>query len=279
MTDGKEFTLSLLNSINGLKLEIAQVFPNILAGLTILILGIVTAYVLKWCSSILVKWVLRLVPSSIAKREFVKNNFEPLVLGTGRVLFLLTIFIAVAISLKKMGLHLASDWMKNFGNHLPNIIGALLILFIGWKTKEIVEDLTRNTFNRTAFAYSSFVSKALSWSIFIVCILVSLEQIGFDMSLVISVATVSVGVIAGGIALTFALGAKATISDILYCYQLHKYFKAGQQIELNGVKGAIKSIGPIFVLIETPAGKVTIPGNMFNREIATISSQETKTDV
>lgn len=275
----KDLSRSIIESVSGLKSELVQVIPNILNGLLILSVGITIAYLLKWSSSLFVKWMMRLLPSSILKKDFVENNFEPLALGTGRLLFLLTTFISLVLSLKSMGLQIVSEWMQNLGRYFPNIFGSLIILFIGWKAKEIIENLSYKAFNRSELLYSSVISKVLSWSIFIVSVLVSLEQLGIGMGLVVSIATVLIGVGAFGIALTFSLGAKATISDILYCYQLHKYFKIGQEIELKEIKGTIQSIGPVFILIETKNGTATVPGNMFNNEITKVSANGDKTSV
>ena len=224
----------------------------------------------------MVKWVLHLCPPSFSNKALVKGNLKPLILGTGRVFFIVTIFVTIAASLNKMGLKFVSKWMQNLGKSLPNVIGALIILYIGWKAKEIIEDLVNKSLVKANFLQATMVSKILSWSVFVVSLLVSLEQIGIDMSLIVSIATVLTGVISAGIALTFALGAKANITDILYCYQLHKYFKVGQKIEVNGIQGFIKSIGPLFVIVETSHGQVTIPGNIFNREFATILNEKVK---
>lgn len=274
MNSQNDLWVSILGSVSGIKSEIIQFMPNLISALIILVVGVFIAYILRWSSSLFTKGFFRLLPNSLHKNEFLNNNLKSFALGVGQFLFLITIFITVAVSLNKMGLQIVSNWMENIGKYLPNIIGAVLILFVGWKTKETVGHLTQSALSRTDILHSTMISKTLSWSIFIISVLVSLEQVGIDMSLVVSIATVVVGVASAGVALTFALAAKATISDILYCYQLHKFFKPGQVIELKGVRGTIKSIGPVFVLVETDKGSVTLPGNIFSQEVATLVKNE-----
>ena len=254
-----------------LKTDLLQFLPELTGAILILIAGVLIAYFLKLSSKIIVKWGLHLLPDFVLEKNLVKSSFEGLVLGVGQFLFLLTIFLAVASSFQKLGFVAGAQLIQNLGKYLPSIIGALLILLLGWKAKELIRDFTRQALNKTEFLYAHAASKILSWSFFTICLLVALEQVGVDISLVIAISTVLVGVLAGGVVLTFALGAKATISDILYCYQLNKYLKIGREIEISGFKGSVKSVGPIFVLVQTEQGEITIPGNVFNREIVKLS--------
>lgn len=275
MTDNShEAITDLLGVLTSLKVEFFQYAPKIILSIGILIGGILTAYFLKWFSFLVVRSCLKLLPNSISERPIIKDNFQPLALGTGRILFFITIFLAIAASLKKLELLVVSDWLQNLSQYLPNIVGAFFILFVGWKSREILTDLVNRSLDRADFQYARIISQVFGWSCFLVALLVALEQIGMDMTLVIAVSTTVLGVITAGIALTFALGAKATISDILYCYQLRKYFKTGHKIAIKGIEGTIVSIGPIFILVKSNDGNITVPGSLFNREMAKVYGTE-----
>lgn len=253
-----------------LKSDFLEALPGLVNGLIILLAGVFLAYLIKWSSKLIVKAGLRFLPSSISEKDIVNENLSNLILGTGRILFFITIFLAVTSSLRKMGFFIVSEWMQNLAIYIPNIIGAILILFVGWMAKNLISDLVFRALNKTQFIHSQLAATLFSWSVFIISLLVALDQVGIDMNIVVIIATVLIGVFAGGMTLTFALGAKSMISDILYCYQLHKHIKVGNEIELSGHKGTVKSIGPTFVSLKTSTGVIAIPGNVFNREITLV---------
>jgi uncharacterized membrane protein len=258
------------------KADIIQIIPNLMNGLLVIFIGFAIAYLLKWSSSFVVRLVLNSIPKSISDKEIIKDEFTGIVIGTGRLLFILTIYLSLTTGFKRMGLIIVSEWMQELTRFLPNILGAFLILYIGWKSKGLIAAFIFKSLNETEYVYSKLTSQVLSWIIFTTCFLIALEQLGININIILTVITVLLGVAAGGVSLTFALGSKATISDILYCYQLHKYYEVGQEIKILDVNGTIKSIGPTFVSVETIDGDVTIPGNVFNREVTLLSRKRNK---
>ncbi len=272
----KESLTSISASLSSLKLELLQLLPSFLNGLIVIVLGVVFAYFLKWSSVFIVRSVIRLLPNSIASTSFIRSNLSGLVIGIGRILFVVTIFFTLTTGLERMGFLIVSEWMQNLARYLPNLLGAIVIIFVGWRAKEMIADLIIKTLGKTDFSYSGALSKIFSWSIFMISLFVALEQVGVDMGLVLTILSILVGVAAGGIALTLALGARSVISDILYCYQLHQFFKIGQEIRFLNIHGKIKSIGPAFVSIETPDQNIAIPGGLFHKEIASVSRSNSK---
>jgi hypothetical protein len=266
----EEFLGPVRQLIIGLKSDFLEILPGLVNGLIVLIVGVFIAYLIKWSSKLIVKTGLRFLPNSITEKDIIKDNLSDLILGTGRILFLITIFLAITSSLKKMGFFIVSEWMQSLAIYIPNIIGAILILFVGWMAKNVTSDLVFRALNKTDFVHSQLAAALFSWSVFIISLLVALDQVGIDMNIIVIISTVLIAVFAGGLTLTFALGARAIISDILYCFQLNKHLKVGNEIEVSGFKGTVKSIGPTFVTVKTSTGEIAIPGNVFNREITLV---------
>jgi small-conductance mechanosensitive channel len=261
-----------LGAFSGLPADLMQIIPRICAIVGMLVAGALLAYVLKWLSALLVRWGAKMLPEHVSSKPSTQQNIAVVASGTGRLVFYIVIFLTVTTILKKMGLDVAASWFQSIAKHLPNLLVAFVVTLFGWKLKEQLADMVYRGLNRTGFAQARMASQVLSWTVFIVSALVALEQIGIDMSLVITISTVLSGVIAGGIALTFSLGAKPIIADILCCYQMHRYMKVGQRIRIASYEGVVESIGPTFVTIMTDAGKVTLPGSQF-RQAATLIQQ------
>lgn len=273
-TDGSLQNLS--NYLSNMLDQLSLMLPDLLNGVVIIFIGFTIAFFLKISSTFIVRYGMTYLPKPFTKKPLFKENLSGFILGLGRLLFFITIFLTLTIAFKTMGFNLLSQWMGNLTRYLPNILSSVFIVFLGWKGKIYIGDFIFKALARADFSYSRSISGVFGWSIFIISFLVALEQIGIDVSLVLNVLTVLVAVIASGIALTLALGCKSTISDILYCYQLHRYISVGQEIKFQEISGKVKSVGPTFVLVTTSEGDVTIPGNLFNKYVTFLSTKREK---
>jgi small-conductance mechanosensitive channel len=253
--------------------DMIQMMPGLLTLVVMLVVGVFSAYVLKWCSAGLIRWGARILPERLSSRPLIRNNIVLFERCVGRLVFYIIIFLTITTLLKKMGLDVAAAWFQNIAKYLPNLIVAFVVTLFGWKLKEQLEGIVCRGLIRAGFTQARIASAVLSWTVFIISALVALEQIGIDMGLVITISTVLSGVVAGGIALTFSLGAKPIIADILCCYQMHRYMKTGQSIRIANYEGVIASIGPTCVVINTDNGQVVLSGSQF-RESATLIQKQ-----
>ncbi|MCM8526703.1 MAG: hypothetical protein NE327_09320 [Lentisphaeraceae bacterium] len=260
-------------AVSSIKEDFETVIPKLISALIILILGILLAYIFKWLSKKIVTWVARLLPDSITEKPILKDNLPFIILGTGKILFFITIFFTISLSLNKMGMEILSEWLQNIGKFLPNMVGALIVIILGWKLKDFIGASIDKGLSKAGIQNSVVLSRLVSWSIFIISALVSLQQLGLNISLIITLSSVIIGVTTLGIALMFSLGAKDTVSDILYCYQLSKVLSVGSNITIKNMNGKIKAIGPVFVLLETENGNSSIPGKIFSQEILSFSDK------
>lgn len=259
--------------ITSFKNDLLAVLPDLISAIVILFIGLIVAYFIKWFSAKFIKWIVDILPSSIREKDFVKESLAHLVLGSSKILFYLTIFFAVYLSMKKLGMEVLSTWFENLGKYLPNIVSALVIIVLGWKAKNYIEVAVDKAMNKSGIPNTLLVSRLVSWSIFIISALVSLQQIGLDISLIVMLSTVVIGLAIFGVVLMVSLGAKDTVSDILYCYQLNKFLKVGYSVQLKNFNGEIKSIGPVFVILESKDGHITIPGKLFSQDILCFSQK------
>lgn len=253
-----------------LKSTVLQAVPQVITGMVLLAAGVFIAFLLKWIGSAVVRWAFKVLPDSISENSLLKGNAQPLSVAVGRLIWLVVLFLVFTAVLKHWGLDILSSWLQNLAKYLPNILVGSIILFLGWKLKEYLAAALNKTLTRVEFAQAYLVSQTLSWSAFLISGLVALEQVGVDIGLIITVASVLAGVAGGGVALMFALGSKATVSDVLSCYQIRRHLKVGQRAKVAGYDGVVESIGPTCVVLDTEKGIATVPGRVFREEITLV---------
>ena len=254
--------------------DIIDLVPQLTLTIVILVLGTFVAYILKWLSSSIVKWICKIIPENILNTLITVKDINTFSKLLGRIVFFITIFLTIATALKKLGLEIVSSWFQSIASYLPNTIAALMIFVFGWKLKDFLEEVLFSSLSKVNFSQSKALSKTASWAVFVISTIVALEQIGLNVDLVIKLAVLLSGIIAGGIVLTFSLGAKSNISDILSCYQISRHLKLGEIIKIAEHVGTVKSIGPVFIILDSQEGKIALPGSFFNKNIITIQKKK-----
>lgn len=264
----------ILSTLNKVQVELFDLIPKLALSVTILVLGTVLAYLLKWLSTSLTRWTSKIIPKYLLQKIITKSDVEKFSMILGKVVFFIVIFLTMATALRKLGLDVVSNWFENIASYLPNTIAALIIFIFGWKLKDFLEEILYRSLSQVNFSRSRTLSKVVSWTVFILSTAVALEQVGLDISLLVNLSVMLAGIVAGGVALTFALGAKSNITDILSCYQVNRHVKIGEEIEIAAHTGIVKSIGPVFVILDSEDRIVSLPGNLFNKHILTIKKSK-----
>ncbi len=73
----------------------------------------------------------------------------------------------------------------------------------------------------------------------------------------------------GGV-LTFALGARTTVANILACHYLQKTYKLGHRVRVGGFQGEIVEITATTVVLEAEEGRVSVPASVFGEETSVL---------
>jgi small-conductance mechanosensitive channel len=112
-------------------------------------------------------------------------------------------------------------------------------------------------------AYADVLGRASKAAILLLAALVALDQIGVDSTLLILVTAIVVGVVLGGLALAFGIGARTLVSNILASHYLHQAFRVGQNVRLGEVQGRIDEIRPTHIVVEAAEGRIWVPAKQF----------------
>jgi small-conductance mechanosensitive channel len=107
------------------------------------------------------------------------------------------------------------------------------------------------------------LGRAAKVAVFLLAGVVALDQVGVDSTLLILVFSIVIGVVLGGLALAFALGARTAVSNIIASHYLSRAYRLGQHIRIGNNQGRIEEIGPTYVILETAEGRVLVPAKEF----------------
>mgnify|MGYP000909450532 FL=1 len=161
-------------------------------------------------------------------------------------------------------------------SYSPNLIGAIILLFVGIWVCRLIRKFVRRIMVRRAvdITIQNFVNELLRWVLYIILGLAVIQKVGVPVSSflgALAAAGVAVGLALQGSLSNFAGGIMLLIL---------KPFRIGDTIEAKGHIGTVERIGMFYTtIIKFGNEKLMIPnGPLFSDNIINYSESETRRD-
>lgn len=237
-----------------------ELLPNILASLIVLTIGYVIARLVKYL-------IIRLsnLLEKIAKKRLLYLDFKQAGYYLSIAFFWLIIFSSILIITDLLGLSVLTKWFQSIIHYIPNIFAAILIVFASIILGNLVSNLLVSVSKHTGLKYDSSLVKIIRFLILAMAIIIALDQIGIEISLLKDIIDIVLAAILFGAALAFGLGARTSISNILACYYVRRSYKRGDTIKIGDTKGKIIKIDTTNVVLLNDEGRVIIPAKEFSK--------------
>ena len=181
-----------------------------------------------------------------------------------------------------MGFFAEGSWWQNLNEFISHpvisiivrILGALLIMFIGFKIARMIAKLYEKSraaakLNKTV---RNFLKNIIKISLYVAVVIAALVVLGFELS-VFSAAIASLGV-------TIGLALQGGLSNIAGGVMVvaFKPFELGDYVETSDVGGTVTDIGIFYTTLTTPDNKkVVVPNGIISNSVVTnYSTHETR---
>jgi small-conductance mechanosensitive channel len=263
-----------LESLAALKQTLIAALPNVITALVILIVGWLLAWLLSRASRRSFQRLALRMPIGDTRADADKPVDDH---GAGRVaaegvywLVLLTTLVLVADAL---GVPVLNKWLAAFANFAPKIVISVAVVFGGAVAGRLAGVAIEKAATRMAPRQARTLARLTRVAIVIAALLIAAAELGLDVSLLTQVLLVVLAATLGGGALAFGLGARGPIANILAMHYVNKSYRVGQTIRLGNEQGRIVRTSSTEVLLDTPEGELSIPGQVFSERPCVVLSQ------
>lgn len=255
--------------------KLLEFLPQLVGAIVILVVGWLVAKAVRALTVRLVKSFDR-VSNFVGLGDVVgaKNINESFVTILGNVIFWLVILFFVTAASNLIGLNMFAGWLDRLIGHLPNILSGALIILAGIVFGNLVNDATRTAASSLPSRQRVLLARTAQAFTVITMIVIGVDQIGIDITVLITIFAIVIGALLGGVAFAFSLGSRTLVSNLLGARYLNKDYRVGEAIRIGGLEGTILEISSIAVVLETDAGKATIPAKVFSEESSLLLTRE-----
>ena len=257
-----------LNDLGKLLLDLKEsllVFlPKFIFALLVFLVGYLIARLVQTLVRRLIRNTDRFVANERLKSHLQKRDLEQSSIFISKTLFWIIIILFITLVSEIMGLPVITAWLSGIVQYLPNIIAAIVIVFVGIIGGRLLADVILSTTTKAGITYANVLSKMVQYAILLISILIAIDQIGIDIMLLTIILSVIIAALLFGAALSFGLGAKTSVSNILASYYLHDTYKEGDSVQISNIEGKIIEITTTSVILDTIDGQVSIPAKEFS---------------
>jgi small-conductance mechanosensitive channel len=273
MTQGQDAFSEVRDAVG----QVVESRPTILAAIALALAGFVLGRSASW----LVRRLVRSALERLARIPSLRASIEssgvvgqaPLVLGA--IAFWALMIFFGAIAMETVGLPVVTESLSRAAYFLPNVLAALLIVFIGLIAGRVLgASMTRAAAN-SGLAFGPRVGGMVRGTVILMSLLVALEQVGIQANILIVIVAVVVGAALAGAGLAFGLGARTAVGNLIGSHYVAQSYRAGQRIRVGTVEGRILEITPTAVVLATADGRVLVPASHFGESMSTLLSETT----
>lgn len=251
--------------------KIIGYFPNILAALAILITGWLLATLVrslcfrlqKGFDQVWYRIVLRTGLPDVGVRELPLHII-------GEVLFWIVILFFLTSATEVLGLNVFTIWLSKVVDYLPTIISAGLIILSGFLISGLVKDLVSAGSISAGLSYGGFLGRVSQGIVLAAVLVIGAEQIGLDVTFLVTIIGIVLGTMLGGVALAFGIGAGSFVGNVISAREVRRIYQIGDMVRVGETKGKIVEITTTSVILEFKNSKFAVPAKVFNDQISVL---------
>jgi hypothetical protein len=254
----------LINSLTALFTKLANFLPSLIAALLIIFMGWLVAKICRGVTRKVVKWTgLERAMEKSRINESLKTIGIKKSIGDviSVIVFWIVLLVFLVSAAEVLGLSVVLSTLNRLIFYVPNIIAALVIIVLSLFVARFLKDIIAVSLTQLNLFYARPLARVAEVLIIIFGILVALTQLGFDIGILVANTTIFIGGFVAIVALSMGLGAQSIAANLIAGYYVRNLFKEGQDVELCGVKGKIKRINNINVVLKTKSGELVVPNN------------------
>ncbi|MDY7031040.1 MAG: mechanosensitive ion channel [Thermodesulfobacteriota bacterium] len=267
--DYNQLLVDVVSLFSQLKKSIIEFLPHLFGAVVILILGFVAARLVRTLVARLIDNVYRLIPNKKIKDRVNQSLLErPISKVLSSILYWILIVFFVTAATETLGLPVVTTWLSGLTGYLPRVLTAVLIGFVGFIGGIIARDFITTAAASAGITYGNILGRTVQVTLLLITIIIGFEQIGIDMTLLMSLIMILTSALLFGSALAFGLGARTSVSNILASFYLQKTYQIGQTIKINETKGQIDQITPTAVILDSAEGTIMVPAKTFAEAIS-----------
>jgi hypothetical protein len=248
------FSEALRASFDQATTQVAVWTPKILGMVIVLVIGYIAARLLdKFVSTLAQSLGLEQASERSGlgqsmRQVGIKRTVPAIV---GQIVFWLTICLTLTVAFKMVGLDNVSDAMDRVVAYIPNVLVATVVVVVGLLLASFVRGVVATSADRVGLTYAENLANACYYVVALMTLIAAFDRLHFEIGLLKEMILIAFAALALGFGLAFGLGGREVMAGILAGYYTRQRLQAGDHVNVAGLDGVVREVGPVATVIET----------------------------
>lgn len=243
---------------------VVRLIPNILGAAAVIVVGWLIAKLLRAFAvrglHALTRTLSSLRRNAMAHRPLMEDRS---IAAIGAIVYWGTILLFLTAATQVLGLGVFTEWLNSVVAYLPALLAGLLILLAGFVFSLLAKDLVTAAASSAHVAYADVLGRSVQILIFSMAVVIGIDQVGINVTFLVVIVATILGMIFGGMALAFGLGARQVVANIVATHYVRQMYQIGDSIAIDALQGRITHINSVSVVLETAQGRCHVPAALF----------------
>lgn len=242
--------------------QMGTVGPRLGYGVLVLMMGFGGAIVLRW---VLLKGLLS-ASRTLERAGLGGGTRETTAYRLSNFVFWGVLALSVIAATDTLGIAALSDWLRTLGRFVPRVLVAVLLGGVGWVLAGVLRDIVERGAQAGGFTQSDLIARGVYFTVLAATTLVILRQLGIEVSLLTNGLLLVLGAFLFGGTLSFALGSRPVVTDILCSLSNREHMEEGDHFEMGEAKGTITRITATSIILKGEKGSVVVPAKLLGEQ-------------
>ncbi|MGI9543797.1 MAG: mechanosensitive ion channel family protein [Cyclobacteriaceae bacterium] len=262
--------MDALNQFSELAISSLKTTMQMIGGAIPKILGAIVLLLIGWLIAKIASYVVAKILKAIKLNNAIKKlNEIPMIKNSSfeidgvkiisKFVYWILLLIFIITATDTMGWPEVSAMIAGLIAYLPKLLSALVIFLLGFYIANLIKGLVHTTLHTLEVSSASVVSNAVFYILLIFIAVTALNQAGMDTTMITSNVTMILGAVMLAFTISFGLGSRDILTNILSSIYGKKNFEVGDHVKIGNIRGEIIKIDNISVTVKTPESDFVIP--------------------
>lgn len=265
-----EIIANLSESFKALLDSAVAATPKVITGIVLFLIAIVFCKVVE---RILRAFLTRLKFDGLIKKAGIDQSLHRLGIRQDlnrflpRLAYFLLLFLLAKTLSDALGLTAISNALSAFFVYLPNLVTALLLIVLGSSAAQIAGSIVTEASKESGLEFAPALGKIVTGMILFIAGMMAIAQLKIDTEIIRIVTSLMLAGVALAFGLSFGLGTREVLRNILAGFYIRKVLKIGENLEIDGVSGVLVGITSTHALLEQDDRTLTIANTTFLEKV------------
>ena len=218
--------------------KVVTFLPNLLAMITILVIGFITAWVIK---TLLFRFLKAVQFDRVSERWGLTHvlsrggmAYSPASL-VSRFFYWVIVLITLILGINALEVAATQNFIAQFFSYLPNLFAAVIILVIGYLIAIFLGQAALIAAVNAQMESAKLLSRSVRWFIIILSLTMALYHLGIAEKVIVAAFSITFGGIVLALAIAFGWGGRELAKDFLERLYKSKSTKEEEQDQISHI--------------------------------------------